>query len=227
MKILLIEDEPKLASFIKKGLEEQHYQVAVAYDGYFGKKMATENQYDVILLDLLIPYINGLELCKQIREEGVKTPVLMLTALGSTDDKVTGLDSGADDYLVKPFEFKELLARIRALSKRFKENSVENRIIKIADLEMDTENKVVKRKGKTIDLTGKEYNLLEYLIKNKNKVISRTEIAEKVWDVSFDSGTNIIDVYINFLRKKIDKDHEVKLIHTKIGVGYCIRYEEE
>ncbi|MFN4082687.1 MAG: response regulator [Bacteroidia bacterium] len=226
MKVLVIEDEPKLANFIKKGLEEQQYDVTLAYDGYFGKKMAIENEYDVILLDLLIPYLNGLELCKQVREEGVKTPIIMLTALGSTDDKVDGLDAGADDYLVKPFEFKELLARIRALSKRANEKVYDKKVFRIADLEVDADSKVVKRGGKLIDLTSKEYSLLEYLVRNKNKVISRVEIAEKVWEISFDSGTNIIDVYINFLRKKIDKDYPVKLIHTMIGMGYMIRSEE-
>lgn len=226
MKILIVEDEPKVASFLKQGLEEQSYEVTVVFDGYFAKKMAGENYYDVIILDVLIPYINGLEVAKQLRNEGIKTPILMLTALGSTDDKVVGLDAGADDYLVKPFEFKELLARLRALTKRFTDNMHEQRVIKLHDLELDLDRKVVRRGGKTIDLTAKEFGLLEYLLRNKNRVISRAEISEKVWDSSFDTSTNVIDVYINFLRKKIDKEFPTKIIHTMVGMGYIIKTEE-
>jgi DNA-binding response OmpR family regulator len=177
-------------------------------------------------MDLMIPYINGLELCKTLRADGVKTPVLMLTALGTTDDKVTGLDAGADDYLVKPFEFKELLARLRALTKRYTDNVQEIKVLGIADLEMNLDEKSVRRSGKQIDLTAKEFGLLEYFLKNKNRVISRTEIAEKVWDIHFDTGTNVIDVYINFLRKKIDKEFTPKLIHTMVGMGYVMKVEE-
>ncbi|MDP1726982.1 MAG: response regulator transcription factor [Bacteroidota bacterium] len=226
MKILIVEDEPKVASFLKQGLEEQSYEVTVVFDGYFAKKMAGENYYDVIILDVLIPYINGLEVAKQLRNEGIKTPILMLTALGSTDDKVVGLDAGADDYLVKPFEFKELLARLRALTKRFTDNMHEQRVIKLHDLELDLDRKVVRRGGKTIDLTAKEFGLLEYLLRNKNRVISRAEISEKVWDSSFDTSTNVIDVYINFLRKKIDKEFPTKIIHTMVGMGYIIKTED-
>ncbi|MBC7384099.1 MAG: response regulator transcription factor [Bacteroidia bacterium] len=226
MKILVVEDEPKVASFLKQGLEEQSHEVTVVFDGYFAKKMATENYYDVIILDVLIPYINGLEVAKQLRHEGIKTPILMLTALGSTDDKVSGLDAGGDDYLVKPFEFKELLARLRALTKRFTDNMHEQRVIKLHDLELDLDRKVVRRGGKTIDLTAKEFGLLEYLLRNKNRVISRAEISEKVWDASFDTSTNVIDVYINFLRKKIDKEFPTKIIHTMVGMGYIIKTDE-
>jgi DNA-binding response OmpR family regulator len=226
MKLLVVEDEPKVAAFLKQGLEEQLHEVTVVYDGYFGKKMATENFYDVIILDLLIPYINGIDLCKQIRQEQINTPILMLTALGSTDDKVAGLDAGADDYLVKPFEFKELLARIRALGKRSNENYTNNKVYRAADLELDPESKIVRRAGKMIDLTAKEFTLLEYLMRNKNRVISRAEIAEKIWDTSFDTGSNIIDVYINFLRKKIDRDSNYKLIHTMVGMGYMIKHDD-
>jgi DNA-binding response OmpR family regulator len=226
MKLLVVEDEPKVAAFLKQGLEEQLHEVTVVYDGYFGKKMATENFYDVIILDLLIPYINGIDLCKQIRQEQINTPILMLTALGSTDDKVAGLDAGADDYLVKPFEFKELLARIRALGKRSNENYTNNKVYRAADLELDPESKTVRRAGKMIDLTAKEFTLLEYLMRNKNRVISRAEIAEKIWDTSFDTGSNIIDVYINFLRKKIDRDSNYKLIHTMVGMGYMIKHDD-
>lgn len=226
MKILVVEDKPKVASFLKQGLEEHSYEVTVVYDGYFGKKMATENFYDIIILDLLIPYINGLDLCKQLRTAGVKTPILMLTALGSTDDKVSGLDAGADDYLVKPFEFKELLARIRALGKRFTDNVNDLRVLRAADLELDSDKKVVRRGGEILDLTAKEFTLLEYLLRNKNRVVSRSEISERVWDISFDTGTNVIDVYINFLRKKVDKDFTPKLIHTMVGMGYIIKTDD-
>lgn len=226
MKILVVEDEPKVASFIKQGLEEQSYSVTVAYDGFFGHKLASENEFDVLILDLMIPYMNGLELCKKLREEGIKTPILMLTALGTTDDKVLGLDSGADDYMVKPFEFKELVARVRALSKRYTDTMQLPKILKVADLEMNLDEKSVKRAGKNIDLTAKEFSLLEFLLRNKNKVVSRAEISEKVWDIHFDTGTNVIDVYVNFLRKKIDKEFDRKLIHTMVGMGYVIKSDE-
>lgn len=226
MKILVIEDEPKVASFIKQGLEEQSNNVTVAYDGFFGHKLATENEFDVIVLDLMIPYMNGLDLCKKLREEGIKTPILMLTALGTTDDKVTGLETGADDYLVKPFEFKELVARIRALSKRYTDNVQLPKVLKVADLEMNLDEKSVKRGGKYIDLTAKEFSLLEFLLRNKNRVVSRAEISEKVWDIHFDTGTNVIDVYVNFLRKKVDKEFDRKLIQTMVGMGYVIKSDE-
>ena len=226
MKILLVEDEPKVASFIKQGLEEQSYNVTLAYDGFFGHKLATENEYDVIVLDLMIPYMNGLEVCKKLREEGIKTPILMLTALGTTDDKVTGLESGADDYMVKPFEFKEFVARLRALSKRFTDSMQQPKLLKVADLEMNLDEKSVKRSGKSIDLTAKEFSLLEFLLRNKNKVVSRAEISEKVWDIHFDTGTNVMDVYVNFLRKKIDKEFDKKLIQTMVGMGYVIKSDE-
>jgi DNA-binding response OmpR family regulator len=223
MKVLVVEDEPKVASFLKQGLEEQAFDVTIAYDGFFGKKMALDNYYDVIVLDLLIPYINGIDLCKQLRAEGLKAPIMMLTALGSTDDKVLGLEAGADDYLVKPFEFRELVARLRALSNRYTDNLQDQKVLKLADLELDLYKKVVRRGGKSIDLTAKEFSLLEYLLRNKNRVISRAEIAEKVWDVNFDTGTNIIDVYINFLRKKVDKEFSLKLIYTMVGMGYIMK----
>jgi two-component system, OmpR family, copper resistance phosphate regulon response regulator CusR len=225
MKLLVVEDEPKVASFLKQGLEEQNNEVTVVYDGYFARKMASENAYDAIVLDVMIPYLNGLEVSRELRAEGVKTPILMLTALGSLDEKVNGLDAGADDYLVKPFEFKELLARLRALTKRYTDNLADQKILKLEDLELDLNRKVARRGGKTIDLTAKEFSLLEYLIRNKNRVISRTEILEKVWEAGFDTTTNVIDVYINFLRKKIDKDYPTKIIHTMVGMGYIIKSE--
>ena len=226
IKILVVEDEPKVAAFIKEGLEEEQYEVTTVFDGYFGLKIASEQKFDVILLDLMLPYTNGLEICKKLRELQIQTPILMLTALGSTDDKVIGLDAGADDYLVKPFDFKELLARIRVLHKRINNQNFESAILSIADLILNTETKTVTRNEVLIDLTAKEFLLLEYFLKNKSRVISRKEIAEKVWGLNFDTGTNVIDVYINFLRKKIDKDFSLKLIHTIIGMGYTIRVEQ-
>lgn len=225
MKVLLVEDEPKVAAFIKKGLEEQAYDVQTAYDGYFGKKLALENEYDLIILDVILPQLNGLEVCKEIRKQNTSVPILMLTALGSTDDKITGLDSGADDYLVKPFEFKELLARIRALTRRVSDTP-SGEILKIADLEMDLSKKTVTRAGNPINLTAREFALLQYLMRNRERVVSRVDIIEQVWETSFDTGSNVIDVYINFLRKKIDKDYSPKLIHTLVGMGYVLREQE-
>jgi DNA-binding response OmpR family regulator len=224
MKLLIVEDEPKVASFLKQGLEEQNNEVSVAYDGIFAKKMATDNEFDAIILDVMIPYMNGMEVAKELRNQGIKTPILMLTALGATDEKVAGLDAGADDYLVKPFEFRELLARLRALTKRYSQTPVEEKkVLVLEDLELDLNRKVARRGGKTIDLTDKEFSLLEYLIRNKNRVISRNEILEKVWVAGFDTTTNVIDVYINFLRKKIDKDFSKKIIHTMVGMGYIVK----
>jgi two-component system, OmpR family, copper resistance phosphate regulon response regulator CusR len=223
MKILLVEDEPKVASFIKQGLEEQNYEVIIASDGLLGLKYGIETNFDVVILDIMIPYKNGVEVARDLRTAGVKSPILMLTALGTVDEKVEGLDSGADDYLVKPFDFKELLARIRALTKRNTNTFAEQNVLRLFDLELDLNRKVARRGGKTIDLTAKEYSLLEYLIRNKNRVISRNEILEKVWSAGFDTTTNVIDVYINFLRKKIDKDHPVKIIHTMVGMGYIVK----
>lgn len=222
MKILIIEDEPKVVDFIKRGLEEQGYEIDVAFDGQLGEKLAKRNHYDIILLDVILPFINGFEVCKRIRETKQDIPVLMLTALGTTDDKVSGFDSGADDYLVKPFEFRELLARIKSLTKRYSGVIRTSNVIKADDLELDIEKKSAIRNGKVIELTAKEFLLLEYLMINKGRVLSRADIAEKVWEVTFDSGTNVVDVYINILRKKIDKDFEKKLIHTRIGHGYIL-----
>lgn len=223
MRILVIEDEPKVNAFIKQGLEEQQYDVDVAFDGLIGKKLALKNHYDIILLDVIIPYQNGLELCKEFREQGIQTPVIMLTALGTTDDKVTGFDAGADDYLVKPFEFQELLARIKALAKRASGLVQAGNILRVSDLELNLDRKTVSRGGSEIFLTAKEYALLEYFMRNKGRVLARNEIADKVWDIQFDTGTNVVDVYVNFLRKKIDKDFPNKLIHTQIGMGYIFK----
>jgi len=225
MKILLVEDEPKLASFVKKGLEEQSCEVDVAFDGQIGRTMALSNNYDVIVMDVNLPVMNGYEVVKILRQEQNRTPVLMLTAMGSMDDKLTGFESGADDYLVKPFEFRELMARLRALAKRGLETGTQANVIRLADLELDLNEKVARRGTKRIDLTAKEFGLLEFLMRNRGRVVSRIDIAEKVWDIHFDTGTNVIDVYVNFLRKKIDKDFPQKLIHTVIGMGYILKEE--
>ncbi|WP_299759386.1 response regulator transcription factor [uncultured Pontibacter sp.] len=226
MKILLIEDEPKVASFIKKGLEEQNYEVDQAYDGSLGIKLALQNEYDVIILDIILPNMNGLEVCREIRRHNSTVSVLMLTALGTTDDKIIGLDAGADDYLTKPFEFKELLARIRAISRRSNESNVGDKLA-IADLEMDVLRKTVTRGGKPVNLTAREFALLYYLLRNRGRVVSRVDITEQVWETSFDTGSNVIDVYINFLRKKVDKGHHSKLIHTLVGMGYVLKDQDE
>lgn len=224
-KILIVEDEPKVASFIKDGLEEKEFQAEIATDGLAAKALFESSQYDAIILDINLPHLNGLELSKIIRAKNPNVPILMLTALGTTDDKINGFESGADDYLLKPFEFRELLVRIKALMKRSEQHTGQDKILKVYDLEYNLDSKVVKRSGKKIDLTAKELGLLEYLIRNKNRVVSRADIAEKVWDINFDTGTNVIDVYVNFLRKKIDKDFSPKLIHTQIGLGYILKDE--
>lgn len=225
MKILVIEDEVKVASFIRDGLDSLGHVVDVAYDGQMGEKLALKNNYQVVILDIIIPVINGLEVCKRIKAARPGVPILMLTALGTTDDKVTGFDAGADDYLVKPFEFRELIARINALTRRPGDKVSQADVLRVADLELDRSLKVARRGGKTIELTAKEFGLLEYFMVNKGKVLSRPAIAEKVWDITFDTGTNVVDVYVNILRKKIDKDFENKLIHTRVGLGYIFKDE--
>ena len=226
MNILVVEDEQKVAAFLKNGLEEQGYNVDLAYDGYTGDKLVFSRDYNLVLLDVIIPVMNGIELCKKIKGLKPEMPILMLTALGTTDDKVTGFDSGADDYLVKPFEFKELVARVKALTKRslLKQQAdyVPN-VLRVGDLQLDVDKKIAIRESKAITLTAKEFSLLEYLMRNKGRVISRVAIAEHVWDVTFDTGTNVVEVYVNLLRKKIDKDFSVKLIQTRIGLGYVIQ----
>ncbi len=225
--ILIIEDDLRIAELMQRGLQEQDFIPTLAYDGLSGKKLALQNDYDLIITDIILPKMDGLDLCKQVREIKPEMPIIMLTALGTTDDKVEGFDAGADDYLVKPFEMRELLARVRALLKR-RGKSVNNtgNILKYADLEMNLHTKIVKRNEIEINLTPKEFNLLEYLLQNPERVLSRTEIAEKVWDTHFDTGTNFIDVYINYLRKKIDKEFDSKLIHTKSGMGFILKAEQ-
>lgn len=226
--ILLVEDENKIADALKEGLSEYNYDVSVAYNGLEGKNLFLENPYDLIILDINLPFINGYELCKIIRERDKVVPIILLTALNFTDNKVEGFDLGADDYIVKPFEFRELVARIKALLRRFDvmTNRGEEKILKLADLEMNLESKEVRRDGKRIALTAKEFQLLEYLLRNKEKAVSRSDIAKDVWEIDFDTQTNIIDVYVNFLRKKIDKDFIPKLIHTQVGMGYILKVED-
>jgi len=222
-RVLVVEDEKKVASFIKRGLEEENYAVDVAHEGEEGLYMAETNPYDLILMDLMLPKMDGLEIINKLREKDIFVPVLCLTAKDKVEDIVKGLDSGSDDYLTKPFAFAELLARVRALLRRgIKDRGAE---IHFADLRLDPVAHKVWRGDKEIDLTAKEYALLEYFIRNPNQVLTRTQIAEHVWDYTFDSFTNIIDVYVNYLRKKVDRDFDKKLIHTVRGVGYILQEE--
>lgn len=225
-KILIIEDDLRVAELIKRGLDEQGFKTTLAYDGLLGKKLALSNEFDLIITDIILPKIDGLELCKEIRRAKPSTPIIMLTALGTTDDKVEGFDAGADDYLVKPFEMRELVVRIKALLNRASRSVETSPIVHYADLELNQNTKQVTRNGVEIDLTPKEFKLLEYLMLNPERVLSRAEIAEKVWDTHFDTGTNFIDVYINYLRKKVDKEFDSKLIHTKSGMGFVLRMED-
>lgn len=222
-RILLVEDEKKIADSLKKGLTENHYDVEVAYDGLTGKKLFTSSPFDLAILDINLPGMNGYDLCKEIRSHNQQIPVMMLTALNAIDDKIEGFDAGADDYVIKPFDFKELLVRIRALLKRLRQAAPAVNMLKIADLVMNLDSKEVTRDGRVIGLTAKEFQLLEYLIRNKNKVVSRADIALNVWDIDFDTKTNVIDVYVTFLRKKLDKDFPNKLIHTQVGMGYILK----
>jgi DNA-binding response OmpR family regulator len=220
MRILVIEDEIKVANFIKKGLEEEHYAVDTALDGESGLYLSEVNEYDLIVLDLMIPKIDGLEVLRKIRGNKNNVPILVVTAKDTTENIVEGLDSGCDDYLTKPFEFQVLLARVRALLRRERVDA--EPVLKLADLTLSPVTHKVMRGGKEIELTSKEYALLEYFMRNPNKVLTRTMISEHVWDYHFDSMTNVIDVYVNYLRKKIDRGFEPRLIHTIRGVGYIL-----
>lgn len=225
IKILLIEDEPKTVQSLKQGLEENNYDVSIAYDGNMGKQLALANSYQLIVSDIIIPGINGLDLCRELREMGNQTPILMLTALSTTDDKLNGFEAGADDYLPKPFDFKEFLARVKALIKRSNQTILEAQTLKFADLEMDLNSSLVSRAGQMIHLTSKEFQLLEYFLRNQEKVISKAEIAENIWEVEDENSSNLIEVYVNYLRKKVDKGFSSKLIHTQFGMGYILRQE--
>jgi len=223
MRLLVVEDEKKVSSFIKKGLEEEGYAVDVAFDGKTGLEMAMDGVHDLIVLDIHLPGMDGLSVLHELRVGRVSTPVLLLTVRANIEDKVMGLDAGADDYLAKPFAFQELVARIRALLRRQTEAKLP--VLRFADLTLDPSRRTVLRGDKKIDLTAKEYSLIDYFIRNPGRVLTRAMIAEHVWDYNFDSMTNIIDVYVNYLRRKIDSDREHKLIHTVRGVGYVLKEE--
>ena len=226
MKVLLIEDEPNVISFVRRGLMEAKHEVSVAMDGVTGLQMIESALPEIVLLDLMLPGVNGIELCRQVRAKKLGVPIIMLTALGTSENIVAGLEAGADDYIVKPFKFSELLARISAVTRRATRGGGEETTqITIDDLVIDTRGKLVTRKGERVTLTATEYNLLEFLASNKGRVFSRLEIMEAVWDINFDTNTNVVDVYINYLRRKIDKPGCQKLIHTVVGMGYVLREE--
>jgi DNA-binding response OmpR family regulator len=223
-KILIVEDERKIADTLKLGLEENGFYVEVAYDGKIGHQLIVTHRYDLIILDINLPGMNGYDLCKAIRYRDPDMLVIMLTSMSSLDDKVEGYDAGADDYMVKPFEFRELLLKIRALLKRTPGQSVPvGNVLRAGDLEMNLDNKEVHRAGRRIKLTAKEFQLLEYLMRNKNRVVSRADLAINVWDVDFNTNTNVIDVYISYVRNKVDKDFDYKLIQTHVGMGYILK----
>lgn len=234
MKLLLIEDEPSVVSFIRRYLTEAGYDVSVALDGQSGLQMATENNFQLIILDVMLPGMNGIAVCKALRKQQDATPILMLTALGSTENVVAGLDSGADDYLVKPFKQAELLARIRSLLRRNPDNgnnntpasTVNSNVLKVADLELDLNTKSASRYGENIVLTATEYRLLEYMMRNPRRVLSRMEILENVWGVDFNMNTKVVDVYVNYLRKKVNRKEQPALIQTVVGMGYMLKEEE-
>jgi two-component system copper resistance phosphate regulon response regulator CusR len=226
MKVLVIEDEPQVSNFIREGLRANSIEAEVAYDGTMAKRMALSRQYDAVLVDIVIPDINGFELCKILKKEKPLLPIMMLTTLGTTADKVTGFNAGADDYLLKPFELDELVVRLRALTRRTFSHGIEHLSkLSFSDLILDLDTKTVNRNGKSIKLSAKELSLLEYFMKNPGRVISRTELAEKVWNLTFETGTNVVEVYINMLRNKIDRGFPTKLIQTRIGLGYILSSE--
>lgn len=234
MKLLLIEDEPSVVSFIRRYLTEAGYDVSVALDGQSGLQMATENNFQLIILDVMLPGMNGIAVCKELRKQQDATPILMLTALGSTENVVAGLDSGADDYLVKPFKQAELLARIRSLLRRTPDttanttpgNHVNSNVLKVADLELNLNTKSASRYGENIVLTATEYRLLEYMMRNPRRVLSRMEILENVWGIDFNMNTKVVDVYVNYLRKKVNRKEQPALIQTVVGMGYMLKEEE-
>jgi len=229
MKVLLVEDEPKMVRSLKKGLEEHLIEVDAAMDGAAGGRLAELNDYSVIISDVMMPEMNGLDMLRQLRLNGNQTPVILLTALGQTDEKVLGFEAGADDYLTKPFEFRELLMRVRALARRPQSNFQANppTVLRFADIEMNLEKKEFLRSGQRIQLTPREFALMEYLLRNPERVIPKAEISERVWNLSFDTGTNFVEVYFNFLRKKVDRGFPKKLIHTQFRIGYVLREEAD
>lgn len=223
MKLLLIEDDVAVAGMLRKGLTESGYAVTVAPDGRIAFDMAINNDFDIMVMDIMLPSVNGLELCRLLRKENIDAPILMLTALGTTENIVTGLDSGADDYLVKPFKFAELEARLRTLARRKNGSNKQAEQLQIGDLMLNTATKTALRNEQEIPLTSTEYRLLEFMIRNRGRVLSRVELLENVWGIDFNMGTNVVDVYVNYLRKKIGNDHDQKLIHTVIGMGYIVK----
>ena len=225
MKILVVEDEERVAAPIKKGLDELGFSTTIAADGVTGQRLALSGAFDLIITDILLPEINGIELCRSIRQQLPEIPIIMLTALGTTDDKVEGFDSGANDYLVKPFDFRELYVRIRELLKRGQAagGTTKKILLSAGGLEMNVRTMIVTRGDREINLTRKEFRLLEYMLNNQGRVLTRAEIAEHVWETAFDTGTNFVDVYINYLRRKIDKGFDKKLIHTRPGIGFILK----
>lgn len=223
MKLLIVEDEPSIVNIVSRGLSEEGFKVSVAPDGLIGRSMAIEHDFDLVILDIMLPGINGLELCKILKKSKPNLPIIMLTALGTTENVVNGLDNGADDYLIKPFKFPELFARIRTLLRRYNGFVAKDDLITIADLKINLSAKMVTRADQEIKLTATEYRLLVFMAKNKSKILSRIDILENVWDIDFNLGTNVVDVYMNYLRKKIDKPNSNKLIHTAIGLGYVLK----
>jgi len=226
MKVLLIDDEPKMVRSLRKGLEEHLIDVDSASDGPAGQALAERNEYSVIISDIILPGLSGLELLHRLRSKGNRTPVILLTALDQTDDKVNGFEAGADDYLTKPFEFRELLVRLRALARRPVETYQSSPVLRFAEMEMNLETKEFFREGQKIALTPREFSLMEYFLRHPGRVISKHEISERVWNLNFDTGTNVIEVYVNFLRKKVDRNFDKKLIHTQFKNGYILREEE-
>lgn len=227
IQILIVEDEKKIADSISQGLQENSYQTEVAYDGKLGLQLFESGSFQLAILDINLPGINGYELCRSIRSRDPSVPVIMLTAMNTLDNKIEGFDAGADDYIIKPFDFRELLVRVRALLKRIHTTVATGVMLKAGDLQMNLDSKEVTRAGRTILLTAKEFQLLEYFLRNKNRVLSRVDIALNVWDIDFDSGTNVIDVYVNYLRKKIDKQFDTSLIHTQVGMGYVLKEKSQ
>lgn len=224
IRILLVEDEARIADTLRFGLAENGYEVVVAYDGKIGYRIFQNSHFDLVVLDINLPGMNGFELCKILRAENPKIPIIMLTALSTLEDKIEGYDAGADDYIIKPFEFRELLMKIRVLLRRTADlNQPVGNLLKAGDLLMNLDTKEVKRGDTILNLTAKEFQLLEYLMRNKNRVVSRADIAINVWDIDFDTNTNIIDVYINYVRNKVDKPFPEKLIHTQVGMGYMLK----
>lgn len=228
MKILIVEDEAALASMLNKGLKEAGNEVTVAPDGLIGHEMAIKNQFDIIILDIMLPGLNGMQLCKQLRRQQIDTPILMLTALGTTENIVAGLDSGADDYLVKPFHFAELEARIRTLVRRsMPGNNGQSDLLQIGILTLNTNTRAATLNGEPVNLTATEYRLLEFMLLNRGRVLTRMELLENVWGIDFNMSTNVVDVYVNYLRKKIDTNPSQKLIHTMIGMGYILKEDKK